>query len=68
MNDEWNRYMGPHITPEQYAAEGGDESTIRRDLMQMWGDPAQGDDYMIPTEIAHTAQRLARLLPEEGNP
>jgi len=66
MPNEWNRYMGPHITPNQYAAQGGDENSIRRDLQDLWGDPAQGKDYMTPDDITHTAQRLARLLPEKG--
>lgn len=68
MTDEWNRYMGPHITPEQYAAQGGDETSIRRDLTDMWGDLTQGEDHLNPNQVTAIAQRLARLLPERGEP
>ena len=61
--DEWTRYMGHHITPEQYAAQGGNEASIRRDLNQLWGKPTQGLDYMNPDAIATVAKALAQQLP-----
>lgn len=61
---DWTQYLGHHITPEQYAAQGGNEATIRRDLKELWGDPKQGDDYMTPGHIRRAAKRLARCLPD----
>jgi len=59
---DWNRYMGSHVTPEEYAAEGGNLETIKRDLLELWGDPRQGNDYMTPKQIKRVAKKLAAHL------
>ena len=63
-NTDWNRYLGPHVTPQQYAAQGGTRQTLIRDLTQLWGNPSQGDDYLPQRKIRVLASKLARQLPQ----
>ena len=64
MDDDWNRYLGAHATPELYADRGGDKDTLVEDLKHLWGDPNQGEDYLTDEEIQVIAQRMARQLPQ----
>ena len=61
--DEWNRYLGAHVSPEVYAKRGGDEFTLVDDLKHLWGDPNQGEDYLTDEKIRSLAKRLAYQLP-----
>ena len=64
-DEAWIKYMGNHVSPNEYKILGGDlESRIRDDLTSLWGN--HPTDRLNNAEIARIASELAQWMISEN--
>lgn len=55
----WNRYMGAHVTPAEYAAASWTRAGLAAELRNLW---AAGPDALTTDELDQVVDRLATGL------